>query len=274
MSAGFFKQSVTVDGLAFAVFTFIIPTILILAFVLFTVARDWDPLYFISGEVFQELIKFSLVLKSFRFIISLVVQSSWMNIKTVIVIELMGGVSLINIEKFLLTQPVNCKTITLLQQLQIERNVMVSFEKIAIFVLVSGTYTIMVVGYSILVYGLLLQRLLISFFAGCSVAVVFCVILLALRFSCTMHDVAVATINKGKQSACQLMDVVYFRKVLKSLRALYVPAAVMGIIDREMILNFFTSVVVNLVSGKSVVVSFDDDVIYSFFLSHTHLDVK
>lgn len=226
------------------------------------IALNWDPIFLLNSILTQTY--FSEYLTTPRFqILYLVVQvfrygsfivvSNWLfvNVRTLVILQLTSGTSFVGLESILLKHCPNRltnSTISLYKQLTIVRNTLLSFEKAAVTSFLTVVFFFIILSTSAIEVGILLKRPIISI-SGASIAIiVLTVFVVTINLLCLIYEKSVKIRNLWKWRIENGRDVKYFRRVIKSLNPLIIPAGDMGKVDKEMKMNYSHAVLVNNVN--------------------------
>ncbi len=220
-----------------------------------------DPMYLfsrtITNTIFSDYVSnpwFQIVL-FFSNLIRLVfcyLVSNWLlvNIRTLVIVQLTSDASLVNLENILLT---NCQTrlsncISLYKQLTIERNTLLSFGKVTLTGFLTVVFFFLILSMAAIEIGVLLGSPLISAAGAVASVIVFAVFVVTINLCCLIYEKSVKIRNLWKWRIQKERDTKYFRRVIRSLKPLIVPAGDMGKVDKEMKMNYSHAVLVNSVN--------------------------
>lgn len=233
-------------------------TVFTALFAFLTVFFNWDSvclvIYILKNTVFSTYLLtlwfqiFYFISQLFRFGFIFLV-SNWLmvNIRTMVILLLTSGTSFVSLETLLLK---NCQirlsnSILLYKQLIVARNTLLPFEKAAVTVFLTGVFFFLLLCMSAIEAGIVLGNPIISISGALVGIIVLTIFVVTINLCCLIYEKSVKIRNLWKWRIQNGCDTKYFRKVIKSLKPLYVPAGDMGKVDKDMKMNYSHAVLVN-----------------------------
>ncbi len=223
---------------------------------------NWDPIYLLKhilvNTIFLPYVssiwfeRFLIIFQLFRYGISFLV-ANWfiVNVRTMIIVVLTTATSFVSLEGILIKNDqkrLSNSTISLYKQLTIERNTLLSCEKAQIAGFLTAVFFIIIFSISAVEIGILFESPIISISGGGLALIVVAVLVVTLNLACLIYERSIKIRSLWKWKIYQQSNVKYFRRVLKCLKPLIVPAGNMGKVDKEMKMNYSHAVLVNTVN--------------------------
>ncbi len=217
------------------------------ASVLIVVLLEWDPIQiFLISANFNVHYKTNLFTTIFRFIISLIFsQAVLTTIRTMIIISFTKGASFINLQGILLNQDVRPASIALYRQLIVEQNILINSEKCLIACALAGGFFLIILSLIAIEIGFFLVNIVVILTAAILSIFIATVVIIVLKICCSYQERSLKIKEAWLEEAGYKFNRKYWTMVIKSCKPLVIPAGNVGVVDKEMKINYFHSVLVN-----------------------------
>lgn len=208
---------------------------------------EWDPIQiFLIATNFNVRYRTSLIATISRFTISLVFsQAILTTIRTIIIIGFTKGAAFINLQGILLNQDVGPSSIALYRQLIVEQNVLLHSEKCLIACALTGGFFLIILSLIAIEIGFFLVNIVVMLTASIVSIFIATVVVIVLKICCSYQERSVKIKNAWLEEAGFKWSRKYWTMVVKSCKPLVIPAGNVGVVDKELKINYFHSVLVN-----------------------------
>lgn len=266
------KDKPKLDLLAVFIIFFLCVCSLFYIIVFVGTAMDWDPLnvllvgviHLILKQADIPLLKTILAWNSQIFpgkivriiILYVFVHMAYTSVRVSFISTGTGSALIFKLQKMLLNQSLGNSTILKYRQLQIDRNILYSCEKILVTALFGGGGLCLQLSIVSLTICLIREQYIIA--AASAVFALGCMffLLMALYICCLVNDLSLRTLTRWEREVSKQSCVKYWSKVVRSCRPLAFPAGDVGIINKELKMNFFQSELINTINLLAAVKDF------------------
>lgn len=218
---------------------------------------NWDPTYiFIVGVDEMLLLKIdskrfltSHILIVFRLLFChIAAQMLLVNIRTMCIVILTSGAALLNIQVILMEQRIGIRTFSLYKQLMIEGSVNSVFSCACLTSTLVGGLLLFALATAAVEIGYLRMNPILMTGGGLFVILIAVTIALGLRTCCSIHEKSKETLLKWRKQAEQRLDYRFCLRVLKSCTPLGIHVGNVGVVNKDLTINYFASTLVNTVN--------------------------
>lgn len=144
-------------------------------------------------------------------------------------------------------------TISVYKEMAVERNFLIEFEKFFSGIGLTGLYWFIVVSLNGVVVAIKLRNSQLFIVMNTMSALGLLIITFIFVFCCSIYENTVAILQQWKIQVASCRNRFVLRKIIRSCRPLPVPAGNVGILDREIKMNYFHFVIVNTINHMLVI---------------------
>lgn len=248
------------------IFIFVFLTVCSLSYLMAFVGTmmNWDPLHvlligtahLILERIEVPFLRTILVWNSQLFpgkvvrvvVVYVLAHMAFTSVRVTFVLGCTSGSVMLILQKMLMESSLESVSIIKYRQLQIDRNVLFEVEKVMVTA-IFGTCGFCLQG-SIVALTICLTREQYLIAAASAILALGCLLLLmmAMYIFCLVNDLSLQTLTRWKRQLSKIKSMKYLRRVVKSCRPLAFPAGDVGIVNKELKINFFQAELMNTIN--------------------------
>ncbi len=184
-----------------------------------------------------------------RLIISqVVIQIILTNVRTGLIIAITSGMTLISLQVILSQQHVNIRSIGLYKQLLVQRNALVVYEKIGVTGCLAGGFFLLSAAIIGIEIGFLLMNPILIATASLLGIIFLGFIVVILKMCRSINDRSLKLLYNWRVEAGSRFNKGLLLRLIRSFRTLSVPAGEVGIVNKELEINYFAALLINTVN--------------------------
>lgn len=181
--------------------------------------------------------------------------NAMVSIKTAVLLTFSMVASPLKVLHVVKTLKLNHVTISVYKEMAVERNFLIEFEKFFSGIGLTGLYWFVVVSLNCVVVAIKLRNSQL-FIVMITMSALGLLIITFIVLCCSIYECTVAVLQQWKIQVASCRNRFLLRKIIRSCRPFPVPPGNVVILDREIKMNYFHSVVVNTINLMLVINDF------------------
>lgn len=156
--------------------------------------------------------------------------------------------SFVKVLQVLKTLKLNYTTVKVYKEMAVERNILIGFEKFTTCIGLTGLYIFLVFSLNGGTFAFKLGNSELFIIMITMSVLCFLIITFVFVFCCSINENSATILQQWKIQVVSRRNRFRMRKIIRSCRPLSVPAGNVGILDKEIKINYYHSVVVNTIN--------------------------